>query len=243
MANSQKSFEVLYGRFVNGDTLIQALSNYDPQNPLIKKASLTAFIGDLALKDRTVTKKLIPWKDLISRRQKFSFRHKGCDENCIENRMRNAQSYVGSEIGKNSSAYNIIGGYLKVLKPKYKKKNTGQKRSARRSTSEQSYVSLNGYAMLTVEILDSLGSAYAPQNPNIQYANFKTFVEEMIELSGNITIAQAAYSNSTAERAVLYKGEEGLTKRQSLIKGYLASFSGGKKNQNYIEYDRLIKGK
>ena len=243
MANSQKSFEVLYGRFVNGDTLIQALSNYDPQNTLIKKASLTAFIGDLALKDRTVTKKLLPLKDLISRRQKFSFRRKGCDENCIENRMRNAHSYVGSEIGKSSSAYNIIGGYLKVLKPKYQKKNAGQKRSARRSTSEQSYVSLNGYAMLTVEILDSLGSAYTPQNPNIQYANFKTFVEEMIELTGNITIAQTAYSTATAERAVLYKGEEGLTKRQSLIKGYLASFSGGKKNQDYIEYDRLIKGK
>jgi hypothetical protein len=157
--------------------------------------------------------------------------------------MRNAQSYIGSEIGKNSSAYNIIGGYLKVLKPKYKKKNAGQKPGARRSTSEQSYVSLNGYAMQTVEILNSLGSAYAPQNPNIQYANFKTFGEEMIVLTGNITIAQAAYSNATSERAVLYKGEEGLTKRQSMIKGYLASFSGGKKNQNYIEYDRLIKGK
>jgi hypothetical protein len=243
MANSQKSFETLYGRFVNGNTLIQGLSNYDPQNPLIKKASLTAFIGDLALKDRTVTKKLMPFKDLIIRRQKFSFRRKGCDENCLENRMRNAHSYVGSEVGKNSSAYNIIGGYLKVLKPKYKKKVKGKKGTERRSTSEQSYVSLNGYAMLTVEILDSLGSAYAPQNPNIQYANFKAFAEEMVELTNNISVAEAAYKNATTERAVLYKGEEGLTKRQSLIKGYLASFSGGKKNQNYIEYDRLIKGR
>jgi hypothetical protein len=243
MTNSQKSFEVLYGRFVNGDTLIQSLTNYDPQNTLIKKANLTAFIADIKVKDKTVTKKLVALKDLVSLRKKMSFRRKGFDVNCLENRMRNAHAYIGIEIGKNSSSYKIIGGYIKAIKPKYKKKESKEARNKRRSASEQSYVSLNGYASQTLEILGSLGAAYAPQNPNIQLSNFEAFVEEMIELSKNIAKAEAAYLNSTNERGVLYKGDEGLLKRQSLIKGYLASFSGGKKSQNYINYDRLIKGK
>jgi hypothetical protein len=243
MTNSQKSFEVLYGRFVNGDTLIQDLSNYDPQNVLLKKANLSIFIEDIQLKNNAVIKSEMRFKDLVFKRKKFSFRRKDCDENCLENRMRNAHSYIGSEIGKDSSAYKIIGGYLKVLKPKYKKKEKGKKGSARRSTSEQSYNSLNGYARQTLEIIDSLGTAYTPQNTNIQYANFEAFVEEMIVLSNKIIKANVVYSTATAERSVMYKGDEGLLKRQSLIKGYLASFSGGKKSQNYIEYDRLIKGK
>ena len=90
--------------------------------------------------------------------------------------MRKAHSYIGSEIGKNSGAYKVIGGYIKVLKPKYKQRKPGQKRGKRRSISEQTFESLNGYAVNTLAILESLGTAYAPQNAGIQYANFLAFV-------------------------------------------------------------------
>ena len=243
MTVSQQSYDVLKGRFTSGDTFIQGLALYDPKNPLIKKVNLTAFIAEVDAKDAAVTLKEEALKTLKGQRMKQSFREtEGADENCLENRMRNVYAYIGVEIGKDSGAYKKIGGYLKKIRPHYPKKAPDAPRGAGRSPSEKSYVALNGYATQMMEILTSLGVSYDPQNPYIVLATLDTFVKDMVTLTKDIAKAEAEYSNAAAERKVLYFGTEGVKKRESKIKDYLASFTGGKTSQNYIEYDRLIKG-
>jgi hypothetical protein len=243
MEVSQQSFSVLKGRFVSGNTLIQGLTTYDPLNLLIKKTAITGFIAQLDSADAAVTLTEEAFKTQTSNRMKLSFREaEAADENCLENRIRNIRDYIGVDLGTDRGAYKMISGFLQKIKPRYPKKPEGAPRGAGRSPSEQSYVALNGYATQTLKMIEALDTDYAPQNTYIQYANFKTFVEDMLELTDNIAAAQDAYKTAVGIRKALYLGKEGLKKRQSLIKKYLSSFSGGKKNQNYMNYDSLIKG-
>jgi hypothetical protein len=242
MVNSQKSFETLFGRFQNGDIFVQAIAAFDPKNALIKKTNLTTFISDLAIKDKAVTENLDAWKSAVAMRKPLAFKQRDCDENCMESRIRNIYAYIGADIGKNSGAYKIIGGYLKKIAPTYEKKDPTKPRGVGKSPSEKSFVALNGYATQTLKLITDLGADYAPQNTNIQVTNFQTFADDMIDKTKNIAKLESDYSDSVRVRLEAYNGAEGVLERQKLIKGYLASFTGGKKSQNYVEYDRLIKG-
>jgi hypothetical protein len=245
MANSQLSFETMYGRFVNGNEFIQTLADFNPQKDLIKKTNLTSLIADIVPIDKAVNLKLKAMMDETNARKFLVFRSKECDENCLENRIRNIHSYIGADISKTCAAYKIIGGYIKKFAPTYKKKDPNLPPEAQKSKSpsEKSFVAMNGYGMQVLELITELGTDYAPQNDKIQLAKFEIFVKDLVDRAKSIAKLEAEYSDAVSARRPYYYGEEGILKRQTMIKGYLASFTGGKKSQNYIEYDRLIKGK
>jgi hypothetical protein len=243
MGDSQRSFEVLLGRFENGDAYVQTLANYDPLKPIIKKANLTLFIADVKLKDEAVNKALDKWKNAVVARKALSFKGEDCDENCLENRIRNIYSYIGADINKKCGEYKIIGSFIKKIAPIYEKKDPALPKGTGKSPSEKSFVALNGYGTQTSELINDLGLAYDPQNTYIEAATFETFVNDMIERAKDIGKLKSAYSNAVEARYKIYHGTAGLVERQKTIKDYLASFTGGKKSQDYIEYDRLIKGK
>jgi hypothetical protein len=245
MADSQRSFETLLGRFQNGDAFIQSLTDYNPNNNLIKKASCTAFIAEVLLKDKAVTLTEKPLGDEVAARKPLVFREKGCDENCLENRIRNIHAYIGADISKKCAAYKHIGAMIKKFAPHYKKKDPNAPPAEHKtpSPSEQSFVAMNGYGIHVHQLIVELGADYTPQNPYIIPDAFKDFVDDLVERSKKISKFEADYSDATAARRPYYYGPEGILERERLIKDYLASFPGGKKSQNYIEYDRLIKGR
>jgi hypothetical protein len=245
MASSQLSFETMLGRFINGNELIQSIADYDPKNPLIKKASFTALIPEIKLKDKSVLLTQNAFLDQTLARKPLVFRAKDCDENCLENRIQNIHSYIGADISKTCAAYKIIGGLIKKFRPTYKKKDPTQPPEAHKtpSPSEKSFVAMNNYGMQVYDLIVELGADYSPQNPNIQPDAFKDFVEDLMARAKLIAKLEADYSDAVSARKPYYHGPEGILKRETLVKEYLASFTGGKKSQNYIEYDRLIKGK
>lgn len=159
------------------------------------------------------------------------------------NRIRNIRSYIDAEIGKSSCAYKIIDGFIKKIAPQYEKKDPNLLRGAGKSPSEKSYVALNGYGTQTSKLINDLGTAYNPQNKFIKATEFGTFVNDMIKSVTKIAELESILSDAIKVRYEIYYGKDGLLDRQSIIKEYLASFTGGKKNQSYLEYDRLIKGK
>lgn len=242
MSNSQKSFEVLLGRFENGDAYIQTLSDYDPLKAIIKKANLTLFIADVKLKDQAVNTTLSNWKNAIAARKALAFKGEDCDENCLENRIRNIRSYIGAEINKTCGEYKIISSFIKKIAPVYEKSDPNLPKGSGKSPSEKSFVALNGYGTQTSELINNLGLTYAPQNPYIEAAAFETFVNDMITRSKSIAKLEGLYSDAVKARYEIYHGTDGLVERQTIIKDYLGSFSGGKKNPKYLEFDRLIKG-
>ena len=241
MGISQRSFEVLFGRFQDGDTYIQSLTIFDPTKAIIKKANLTLFIADVILKDKAVNLALQAYRDAVAERKALSFKYPKCDTNCLENRIRNIHSFIGSDISKDKAAYKLIGGFIKKIAPVYKKDPLLPKGSGK-SPSEKSYVALNGYGTQTSELINDLGIAYAPTNTYIEAAAFGTFVNDMIARAKLVSKLEGNHSDAVKIRYEIYHGKDGLLERQATIKEYLASFPEGKNSQNYIEFNRLIKG-
>lgn len=185
----------------------------------------------------------VNWKNAIAARKALSFKGKDCDENCLENRIRNIRSFIGAEISKTCGEYKIISSFIKKIAPVYEKANPALPKGSGKSPSEKSFVALNGYGTQSSELINNLGASYDPQNTFIVAATFETFVNDMIGRAKSIAKLEGLYADAVKARYEIYHGTNGLIERQDTIKEYLASFTGGKKNQMYIEYDRLIKGR
>lgn len=245
MANSQLSYDTLYGRFVDGNTFIQALPDFNPNNELIKKSNMTTFIMSVIPVDKAVNLSLKAYLDETNSRRPLVFKAKDCDLNCLENLIRNIRSYIGAEFGKSNGAYKIISGLVAKFAPQYKKKDPNAPPDARKtpSPSEKSFDAMNSYGQKVLDIITDLGTAYTPQNTYIQPANFEVFLKDLVIRAKKIAKVLSDYSEAASIRNPYYHGPEGILERERLIKDYLASFPGGKKSQNYIQYDRLLKGK
>ena len=111
MATSQRTFESRYGRFKNGNELIQAKSNYNPNNALIKKLDLTQFIETVALKDKSVNSTNTLYREKVGLRRINGFKGKKNLEDCLESRLQNVLSYVGAEIGRTVTPCCICRNY------------------------------------------------------------------------------------------------------------------------------------
>lgn len=240
---SQRSYETRRGRFVSGNELVQAKTDYNPMKEIIKKDKLTLFIAEVGTRDEAVSVSELHYRDKVKIRRINSFRDKANLENCLENRIRNAMAYVGAEIGRTSPAYKMIKGFIKKIKPTYKKKKPDAPKGEGKSPSEQSFVALIGYGKQTAQITGDLGSAYTPSDPDIQSANMLTFCEQIETWTKEVASKEVIWADAVKKRKEIYDGKDGMKDRINTIKDYLASFPGGKNSQDYIEYDRLIKGK
>jgi hypothetical protein len=243
MGASQRSFETRFGRFVSANELVQAKTDYEPIKTLIKKPSLVTFIADVAAKDQAVNLTYLHYRENVMKRRVNGFRDKANLENCLENRIRNSMAYVGAEIGRTSPAYKMIKDFIKKIAPKYKKKEKDAPKGEGKSPSEQSFVALIGYGKQTAQITGDLGAAFNPSDPDIKSAAMLTFCETMETYTTDIAKSEILWAEAVKQRKAIYDGTDGMAERIVLIKDYLASFAGGKKSQDYIEFDRLIKGK
>jgi hypothetical protein len=90
--------------------------------------------------------------------------------------------------------------------------------------------------------IESLGSEYHPQNQAIQVNNFKAIVEQLEQLNKQVAIVLKDYGDIVRDRAAAFDGKEGLTDRIDLIRAYLSSFEGGRRNTEYIEFNQALRG-
>jgi len=240
---SQHSYENRLGRFENGTSLLKTYADYVPANSLITTASLDAFAVTVRGKNDEVETLYVTLTDKRNLRKPIVFRSKIADVNCLQNRVSSIASYLKAEFGKTSGAYKKVYSLLKKMSPSYPKKTDPTlPKGSGRSPSERSFVAVTGYAFEIIAILNTLGVVYNPGNDAIKLANFETFVENLKTLNEEIAVALKDYGEAVLEREKLYNASDGLTSRVALIKEYLASFEGGKKNPMYIEYSQAIKG-
>lgn len=240
---SQGSYENLLGRLINGIALLKTWLDYLPLNILITILELDAFVIKVRQKNDTVDNLLVLLTNNRNARKPLVFRSKIADIDCLQNRVASIVSYLKAEFGKTSGAYLKVYALSKKFSPTYpKKKDPSLPKGAGRSPSERSFVSVTGYAFEIVAILTSLGAAYAPGNLAIQLITFKAFVESLKTLNETIAVALKDYGDATKERELIYDAPDGLNARVTLIKDYLASFTGGKKGIKYVEFNQAMKG-
>ncbi len=243
MPSSQSSFETRYGRFSSGTGLIQDITTYNPAKEIIKKANLTSFLAEAAVKDAKVNSTNTFYREKVKERRINGFRDKDNLSNCLENRIRNIYSYVGAEFGHDSITYKKIKSFLDKIAPKYDKKDPGAPAGQGKSPSEQSFVALIGFGRRVGELIDDLGVAYNPGNTDITLVALGELCDMMETLTKDIAKAEIEWSKAVKARKEIYDGKDGMTDRIKAIKDYLASFDLGKKSPDYINFCRILAGR
>lgn len=240
----QQSFEAIFQRFKNGNTLIQAWADYTPGNTTITKASLTAFIPTVTAANTAVTDTEFDLGTARGVRNPLVFEIRDTNPTCLETRMRGIVSYLGSDPDNNAftTSSKKAAAILKKIRPAYAKKEPGAPFGAGKSPMEKSFASAVGHGKAFITIITKLGVAYSPADSNLSVANMTTLVNLIDTENGNVQSALEDYGEANKARLKLYTGAQGLEKRRSAVLSYLASFPGLKKSDHYREYNQAIKG-
>jgi len=238
------TFDAVLQRFKNGNTLIQAWSDYSPPNANITKAALTAFIPTVDAANAAVESTGTDLGNARGVRNPLVFEIEDTNPTCLETRIRGIVSY--SESAPDNVAFTTsakkVKSILKKIRPKYPKKAPDAPRGGGKSPMEKSFASAVGQGRAVITIITKLGAAYSPADPNLSVASMTTLVDLIETENGNVQSALEDYGEANKARFKLYKGLQGLEKRRSAILKYLGSFPGLKKSDHYVEYNQAIKG-
>jgi len=240
----QQSFDAVFQRFKNGNVLIQAWGDYDPGNPLITKAAITAFIPTVEAGNTAVTDDDTDLGNARGVRNPLVFEIGVTNPACLETRTRGIVNYLRSDPDNNAflTSSKKVNAILKKMRPNYPKKVPGTPRGSGKSPSEKSFAAAVGQGKAVITIITKLGAAYNPADSNLTVANMTTLVNLIDTENGNVQSALENYGESNQARLKLYKGPQGLEKRRSAILKYLSSFPGLTKSDHYREYNQAIKG-
>ena len=242
MATSQQSFEALIGRFKAGNTLLQSWVDFLPSNPLIQKAALATFVTDVEAANMLVASTKTTLDDARAARHALVFIDKDTNPSCLDRRIMQIATYLEGEVGKSHPAAKFVRSIRKKMRPKYAKKPAGTPRGAGTSPMERSNAAAVGQAQEVISRITALGVAYKPADNNLKVPGMTTIVDQIIAANQTVSTALDNYGNANRARKALYDTSTGIRQREVNIKGYLTSFSGGKKSNHYIEYAQAVKG-
>ncbi len=242
--SSQKSFQSILGKFSDGLDVLKQVPLFNPNKSELKLTFLETLKTTGGLKNSAVVNAETDLQKLRNSRRAMSFKVKGAEDNCIENRIKSIASYIKAEKSDKHPAYLKITSIIDKIHPPYEKKTPpaeGKEQKKSNSQSEKSFQSLVGFGNDVNTIITNLGAGYDPSNTNISAANFKAKVDELASLNSQIVTAENNYSTAVKERSEVYKGEAGINSIISSIKDYLASLDGGKKNPSYVAFCNAVK--
>ncbi len=246
MVSSQNSYETRIGRFQDMIAILQTFPVYQPTNSFITNEALKKFVADVLTKNTEVITQDIFLKNKRDERRLLAFKEaNGANLECVQACLDNIAHYVAGEFGTTNTSYKQIYSLKRRIKPTYVKKvveNDAPKRKATRSSSEKSFTGLVGIAKQVVQIITSLGSAYAPQNEAIQLANFTKKTAELDQVNQTIALALQQYSDVVQKRKDLYDGAGSMKSRVIMIRNYMSSFNGGRANPQYMQVVAALKG-
>ena len=242
MPASQQSFEARLERFILGNGLVQSWLDYDPQNVLIKKLSLTGFILSVNTANTLCNNTRQTLGNGQTARAPLVFTNKETNPACLQKRIEQIVPYLEGDLGKTSPSAKLVRSVRLKIRPVYPKKPPGTPRGAGNSPMERSFASAVGLGQKVVDCIFGLGAAYKPANPDLSVASMQALVNLIKDKNKIVTEALEPFGNANRARRKLYDQDDGMKERIVSIKGYLASFQGGKKSDRYIEYSQAIKG-
>jgi hypothetical protein len=239
---TEKSFGARQSYFANAWAVAKANSSYNPSNPLIMRLELDAFVQNILTLNNNVGVSLEAVNRLRIIRNNIAFKRTSNNPNTLEERIYAVVSYLKGERSERDSAYRAIHALSRKLRPKYKTKPEGAERGSGKSPSEKSFGSLSSIGGQMIEILKSIADEYTPGNQNITIANLTLNVDQLRQLNEQIAATLKDYGDAIRRRDEAFDGTEGLSVRIVSMRNYLASFEGGKKNSEYIEFNQALKG-
>jgi len=83
---------------------------------------------------------------------------------------------------------------------------------------------------------------YNPPDPLLMVSELESLRDEIVAANVAVITTLDDYGNAVRGRRKLYDADNGMADRVTMIKSYLASFPGKRKSNQYIEYNRAIKG-
>jgi len=108
------------------------------------------------------------------------------------------------------------------------------------STSEKSFAQRYTKARELVEYLEEL-PGYSPGVTELESSDLKSFLDDVDNANTNVASKLSALQSERDERFNLYKGTDGLIKRASQIRDYLASIlPQGKKAKDYEKAQKIV---
>lgn len=108
------------------------------------------------------------------------------------------------------------------------------------SVSERTFGQRYTLARGLVEYLETLPT-YSPGNPNLEPANLATFLDSVDAANVDVASKLSVLSTERETRYNLYKADNGLIKRCSQIRDYVASIHpDGKKSLDYKKIQRAV---
>jgi len=111
------------------------------------------------------------------------------------------------------------------------------------SPSERTFASVPGFLNEVITLVDKFDpSQYDPPDSNLTVTELEGFRDQVVAANAAVSSKLDDYGESNRTRKELYDGENGMSDRITMIKSYLASFPGKKKNNHYIEYSQALKG-
>ena len=242
--SSQQSFASKLGKFENGNTALNGLTDYNPANVKIQKSSLVQKDADVIALNSAVTTSEEVLKKLQKERKFLAYTFNGGNDNNIQGNMKAIEYNLRSELSADSPEYLKVKSINQKIQPPSEKKKPlkeGETPKKSNSKSEKSYQSLVGFGNDVCTIITNLGTNYNPANQNITVVNFKAQVARLNELNGQVTTAEKDYSTAVKNREKAYNGEDGISSLISTVKDHLASLEGGKKNPSYVAYANAVK--
>ena len=328
MSNSTASYADRIGKFKNGNTLIQGWGDYDPGNPLITKAALTAFIGEVEAANTDVVSKEEDMGQEQDDRALLCFTlYDDSDEagiinpDCAQQRIIGVHSYLESLFPDGSKKIDIVERIIRRIRPRYpsarkaksfkmlpeeeitvnkvvdggKASNTlnttigwreadigtaftevppktdfttptasgtievknfgtttnGQVRltviseeTLNTSPSERTFASIPGFLTEVITLVSKFTSSqYDPPDSNLTVTEMEGLRDQIEAANAAVSSALDDYGTGNRGRKNLYDGDDQMADRISMIKSYLASFSGKKKSEHFIEFSQAIKGR
>ena len=245
MAGSQKSFEARAERFSLGIDLINGWVDYDPNSALIKKLNLGTFRTEVAARNAAANTKLLALAATQSTRSPLVFTIKDTNPLCLQKRIEAIASYLAGDFGATHAATKLVKRVRLKIHPQYPKKivtDPPQPRGAGRSPMEKSFASSVGHGQEVIDCITTLGAAYKPADANLKVPAMQALVNSIAAANTAVTQALEAFGTANRARKEIFDGTGGMQELTISIKGYLTSFSGGKKSNHYIEFAQAIKG-
>lgn len=112
-----------------------------------------------------------------------------------------------------------------------------------KSPMEKTFASLPGFLNEVITLVAGMApGTYNPPDPLLSESGLTELHVLIVSANGTVTTTMDAYGTANRDRKKLYDGNDGMQDRIRLTKSYLASFSGGKKSEHFIEYSQAIKG-
>jgi hypothetical protein len=245
MAGSQKSFEARGERFSQGVVLINGWLDYDPNNTKIKKIALASIVSTVNARNAAVNSTLLALATAQGARAPLVFTLKDTNPLCLQKRIEMIVSYLSGDFGKMHAATKLVRRVRDKMHPHYPKKpvtDPPQPRGAGKSPMEKSFASAVGQGQDVIDCIISLGVAYKPADINLKVPAMQALVDAIKAANTAVTQALEAYGTANRNRKDIYDGTDGMADLITNIKGYLVSFSGGKKSNHYTEFLQAISG-